>query len=223
MPSSITFALLKQRARERADQINSNFVTDDELGSLVNRSYYTLYDLLTTLYGNDYFVSGPFSIASDGVSSSYPLPPDFYKLLGVDLVLGGSNNLTLKPFNFSERNKYSNFVSHLYGHHLRYRLSGNNLIFSPKPEGGKNFNLWYIAQPVDLVADTDTLTGVLSQFCDYIIVDSAIKMLVKQESDTSQLAAEKAEIMQRIQIAGQDRDAGMPSTVSDTSRYGWLI
>jgi len=52
---------------------------------------------------------------------------------------------------------------------------------------------------------------------EYIVVDAAIKCLQKEESDCSVLLAQKAAIVARIESEASNRDAGMPSTVSDTS------
>jgi hypothetical protein len=65
-----------------------------------------------------------------------------------------------------------------------------------------------------LVSDTDTVQGV-SGWTEYIIVDAAIKMMQKEESDVSVLMAQKQALLQRIEAMSQNRDAGMPSTVAD--------
>lgn len=207
MAAQRTLGQLKTSVRQRADQENSNFISDSELTSYINQSHSALYDLLVTAYGNDYFASGPFQIVTDGTNSAYALPDDFYKLLGVDLVTGPGQSRTLRPFNFSERNVYGQ---------VRYRLQGNNLLLSPKPGSSLHLNLWYIPQPPNLTDDnTSTLTGVLAQYSEFIVLDSAIKCLVKEESDPSALLQSKAEIMKRIQDSATPRDAGRAYTVSD--------
>jgi hypothetical protein len=65
-----------------------------------------------------------------------------------------------------------------------------------------------------LASDTDTVQGV-SGWTEYIIVDAAIKMMQKEESDVSVLIAQKQALLARIEAMAHNRDAGMPSTVAD--------
>jgi hypothetical protein len=51
------------------------------------------------------------------------------------------------------------------------------------------------------------------------VVDAAIKALAKEESDVTELMAEKAMLKQRIEESAQNRDAGMPDTISNTRSW----
>lgn len=225
MSNTMTLIQLRTAVRQRADMVTADetkaFVSGTELTSYINQSAYELYDLLIQEFGDDYFVANPYAITTDGTSSSYSLPTDFYKLLGVDLAFNGTNWSTLKPFNFAERNRQS-----LRGLpispgrvDLRYRLKGNQLWLTPTPQGGQNLQLWYIPRFTELSADSDTYDGI-SGWTEYVIVDAAIKCLQKEESDCSVLMAQKAALIKRITEAAENRDAGMPSTVADTDRSG---
>jgi len=65
--------------------------------------------------------------------------------------------------------------------------------------------------------DMDEING----FEEYIIIDAAIKCLIKEESDVSVLLAQKQQIMQRIEAMASNRDAGEPERVTDVYDYGW--
>ena len=91
-----TLGTIKTIARQRADMVNSGFISDSELTAYVNLSYLELYDLLVTKYGNEYFVQLPHHITTDGINENFALPPDFYKLLGVDLWLSNSKDSRIK-------------------------------------------------------------------------------------------------------------------------------
>jgi hypothetical protein len=65
-----------------------------------------------------------------------------------------------------------------------------------------------------LSADSDVLNDV-NQYVEYVIVDAAIKMMQKEESDVSVLMLQKQALTKRIQEAAQNRDAGEPESVSD--------
>ena len=210
----------------------SQFITEPEWNSMINQSYYELYDLLVQKYGNDYYVAAPLTIPITAGSQTYALPngvnysaaPAFYKLMGVDLQLypGQDNFLTLHPFMFSERNKFASPNFSALGGVLRpnYRLSGNNIMLIPASPSGQSIRLWYVPRLIELAADGNSADGI-SGWDEYIIVDAAIKALQKEESDVSVLMAQKQALIARIEAAGENRDQGAPQTVSDVSGGPW--
>ena len=54
---------------------------------------------------------------------------------------------------------------------------------------------------------------------EYIILDSAIKMLVKEEQDVTGLMVQKNMLKERMITESQNRDAGEPQTVTDVVSY----
>lgn len=219
MATTMTLAELRTATRQRADMINSQFISDSELNSYVNQSYFELYDLLVQKYGDDYYVASPYVFTTDGVNNFFSLPSDFYKLLGVDLALSNTNDsfVTIRPFNFGDRNRYAvpNFQSFYGVTNLRYRLKANQLWLTPIPGANQKIQIWYVPRLSTLIIDTDTCDGI-SGWTEYIIIDAAIKCLQKEESDVSVLLAQKAAMIQRIQNAAENRDAANPSTVVDS-------
>lgn len=63
--------------------------------------------------------------------------------------------------------------------------------------------------------DASTLDGI-SGWEEYVIVDAAIKALVKQEQDSTALMMQKQELKQRIEAMAEGRDAGEAIHSSDT-------
>lgn len=231
-------------SQQRADRVGSNFVALPELNSYINQSCFELYDLLVTLF-EDQYVAPPALFYTNGSLFRYPLPdgiltfkdingtnfiPDpFYKLLGVDLGLNNANNayVTVNRFNFIDRNRfvYPNSASTIYGvFNLQYRVLGNIIEFIPTPSASQPIRLWYIPKLRELLLDTDTLDSI-SGWSEYVITDVAIKILQKEESDVSVLAAQKMMLIKRINDSASNRDAGRPDTISDVrgsnSWGGW--
>lgn len=225
----MTLGQLRKLAKQKADRENSQFVTDAEWNVYINQSYFDLYDLLVQKFGNEYFVADPLTISTTG-ADEYDLPDGtnyngarpFYKLLGVDLALNSTSNayITLRKFDFISRNRYvyPQITTNLLGvAGLRYRLLGNKLKLIPTAQPGQQLRLWYIPRMVMLLKDTDIVDGV-SGWTEYIAVDAAIKALLKEEGDVSALAAVRAVLEKRIEEAAENRDAGLPDTISDTRR-----
>jgi hypothetical protein len=223
----VTLQYLRQLAQERADRVNSQFVTLPEWNSYISESYKELYDLLIQKYGDDYYVANTYTWTTDGSSVLYPLPADFYKSLLVEVALNPSDNnswITLRTFQRVQQNlwNYPNVYTFYGITNLRYRIDGNNLHIVPISTAGQTLRMWYAPRPARLVNDTQIVDGV-SGWEEYIIVDAARKALAKEESDTSWLVAEKQALIARIESAAENRNAGDPERVSDSRmrNFAW--
>ena len=310
---------LRTASRQRADMVNSTFISEPELNSYINASYFELYDLLVQKYGNDYYMK-EYTFQLQGNVSRYDLPDDFFKLLGVDLQIsaGPDGYVSLRPFTLAERNRYStaNVQTWIGVTNLRYRISANKLWFTPSPQTGQTIRIWYvprlaelvdmvtltvngvvyddfvtvgnvslvagydfaiggtdaatasnIAQAINAVTWAEELTATsnnnvitltqtgenatalavgnnatpiptpgastrlqlsassvtngstvadgISGWLEYVVTDAAIKMLQKEESDTTTLQFQKAALIKRIEAAAENRDAGSPATIAD--------
>lgn len=213
--ADLSLGMIRLMSQERADRVNSDFVTMPEWNRYINQSYFELYDLLVDVY-EDYFVQAPLTVTTDG-TGNITLPDDFYKLLGVDFGAGGTGYITVRKFDFIARNRYvypQITTSALGVFNLRYRLMGNNLMLIPTPQSGQSARIWYIPKLTQLLQDTDILTGV-SGWGEYVIVDAAIRALQKEESDVSVLMAQKMGLIKRIEESSMNRDAGQPDSISD--------
>lgn len=218
--ATLALSEIRQRCRERADMESSQFVTDSELNFYINQSIAELHDLLVQSYGEEYYVKRV-SFNTVGQQESYDLDTvitdgDFYKLRGADARLNGDDLFTLQKFNFNERNRFQHFGvwDYLGITNVRYRILGNEIRFVPIPDREIEVQLWYIPRAVTLSADTDTYND-FNGWIEYVIVDCAIKMLNKEESDVAVLLNEKALLKRRIEEVANNRDAGDPESIQD--------
>jgi hypothetical protein len=153
--------------------------------------------------------------------------PAFYKMAGVDLAVNTSTVnpawVTLKKFNFIDRNKYvyPNSTSTIYGvYNQAYRIMGQQIDFIPVPAGNQTIRLWYAPRLPALLEDIDLTTLGFSGWIRYPIVRAAMYALAKEESDVSVLAQELVFLKTRIEQMSQNRDVGSPDTISETRRDG---
>lgn len=211
MARTATFLSLRSQALQRADMVNSEFISTTEIGEYVNQSYAELYEMLIQS-GKDYALdSSTISIVNG--TDTYDLPDDFYQLRGVDVDVGGSLPLNMVPFTFEERNMYPTDGT-WSGAPVRYRLLGSQIKFIPMPTGAYSATLWYHPAPPRMVSDSDTVDGVAG-WEEYVVLGAAIKCLVKEESDASALMAMQASQVTRILGLVGNRDAGRPERVTD--------
>ena len=234
----MSLSQIRLAAQQRADRVNSQFVTKAEWNQYINQAMFELYDLLITVY-EDYFVAQPIQFNTNGSSINYPLPngqltfengldvtqsfvaPPFYKLMRVDLAVQNANNgyVTMKKFNFVDGNDYvfPNSASTIYGvFNCRYRVLGNNIQFIPTPSANQGIRLWYMPRLTMLLQDTDTTAMGISGWIEYVIVRAAKYALDKEESDTTILTQEILFLKGRIEETADNRDAGQPDTISNT-------
>lgn len=241
-PSEMSLGELRLRSQQTADRVNSQFVTTSEWNAFLRLAMYELYDLLITSY-EDLFSSEIAYIATDGTTQLYPIPNGYdnylggtytgvsgtpskalYKLAGMDLSVNTSTVtpawVTLRKFNFIDRNKYvyPNSTSTIYGvYNMSYRLMGDFINIIPTPAGNQTIRMWYAPKLPALLQDTDLTTLGYSGWLRYPIVRAAKYALDKEEgSDTSKLDAEIAFLKLRIEQTSQNRDEGAPDTISNT-------
>lgn len=195
MAKLVTLAQLKQRAKVRADMENSNFVeTSVDLVALINASGAWFYDLLIPA-APEYFLQSA-TLTPDPTTGIASLPADFYKCLGVDLVLGPSERVSLDPYEFAERNTYV----------------GGSI-------GSQEIELFYAPPWTDLVDDDDTVDG-YNGWDEFIVVDVARKMLGKEESDTTELVGERQELIKRVEAQAATRNVGSSKRWQDVQNQG---
>jgi hypothetical protein len=221
-------AALRNAARQLADQVNSTFISDAEANFWIDQRVAQLYDMLVAADSDRYVVEA--SVVT--TSSSEPpwtvtLPEDFYVLRGVDHSRGRSR-YPLESYQLQERDGYGQTNGYPYADRVatRYRVASNGidgadaaLHFDRNP-GNSTYIVYYVPNPPLLAEDEDVLDG-FAAWEDWVIFKVARNMLVKEESDTSAIDAEVAQIEQRLKHMAATRDAGAAARVADVRNYGF--
>lgn len=233
---------LRERSKQKADRVRSEFVTLPEWNFFINQALYELYDLLIDVY-EDYFEAPEITFAANGSDYFYLLPdgvltftdnqngqtivaPPFYRLSGIDLALNTANNayVTLNKYNLIDRNAFvfPNAASTIYGvFNMQYRLMGNKIRFIPTPSAGQKVRMLYVPRLPTLLQETDMSTIGYSGWLQYVIVRAAKYALDKEESDTTKLDQELMFLKDRIQSSAINRDIGRPDTISNSRSGDW--
>lgn len=213
MSDLITLLSLRTRTRQRADMVGSNFCTDTEINGYITDSYKELYDMLVDAV-EDYNLSSASSTITTG--STFNLPSDFYKLRGLDDMQDTSTPRTVKKYLFGERNDYPYSERLAIGSEysdVLYRIVGATIQIVPPERAARTYRLWYVPTPTIPASDVATIDAV-NGFDEYIVIDAAIKCLIKEESSTTALEKQKANIVERIARMKANRDQGNPERVT---------
>lgn len=166
-----TLAAIRSTAIDRADEFTAggqpaSYIPTARWNQYIDASRAELWDIIIQKYDGNYKVAPYYPFVADGVNTLYPLPPDFYKLVGVDVQLNGAAPLnssngwfTLHRFNNEDRNRFSYPGVAVFGWwtSLFYNLQGDNLWFIPIPQGGQMFRIIYVPRP-PVLNDTGTIT-----------------------------------------------------------------
>jgi hypothetical protein len=223
-PVSTTLTELRDRARQRADMVNSAFVTDTELTTYINQGFFELYDLVVASFEDYFTTSTTFTISSGNTTN---LPAGFYKLRGVDFQADATTGVyvPLRMYNFLNRNTRNTAPYYMTGGAAReYRIMGDQLLFIPADGATGNYRLWYVPTASELANGTDTIPTSLSKFGwdEYIVLYAAERMLAKEESDTSDIIRQRGEIAARIEKMAANRDIEQVEHVTDTQNgFPW--
>ncbi len=209
--ANVEFSTLKQRAQRRADMVNSSFVSDDEIKDYVNSSIAELDDFLVKSY-EDYFVAtkeytAPLASGGEALPTSSDSGGAFYKALGVDYNSGGITS-TLRAYSFSERNVYNTpyaVIDRLA--EPMYKVEGNKIKLIPNNSQSGTITLYYVPQATQFSSTVTEIENVIPGFEEYVVVATAIRMLMKEESDVSALERESQQLASRIIRAISPRDA----------------
>lgn len=214
MARLITVGTIIEKARQRADQENSDLVSEPEAIGYVEDSYLHLYDILVSK-NEDYYTE--FTADQTITSDELSLPDNFYKLVGVDVKDAGEYR-TLKPYMQNERNELSGITPFPWNNsYMRYRLIKDKVKFIGKDNYSDTVRILYIPTPDELTSTVDEVDGV-NGWEQYIIVDVARKMAMKEESYTKGFEAELMKIEQRIEAMAEERDNSQSARVQDVSR-----
>jgi len=234
LPGQINLGYLRYMAQLKADKLNSLYLTMDEWNFNINQSANELYDLLVNKYGEDYFFAPALVIPLTGAQyyaipdgSNYNGAPALYKLNGIDANVSGNSTgpnagwVPLARANWSDRDRYTTWPGQAGAlnntYQMSYRQMGNN-IFIFNTNTNINVQIWYVPILTQMLQDTDMLPFSISGWSEFVIIDAAMKAMVKEESleKWTALAAIKAGLIERIEVTAPNRDTGQPNSVSNT-------
>lgn len=218
MANNVTLATIRARARQLADMENSTFWTDANLLEEINGSARRLYNKLVQV-DEEYFASDvDISSVADQIKYSITTAAsDFFKILWVSIAQGSSppdeDFSPMERWNPRERGVLRQ-RSYLSSHRYRYRLVGDNLEVRPAPPAGYTFRVYYVPTMTALSADGDTL-DMIHGFDEWVALDVAEKMLLKEQNDVSDMVRRKMEVWEEVLNVMSPRDRGEPPQVQD--------
>ena len=215
---------------DRADMLKSKFISPELQLSYFNKGFADMFSVVISIYEDEFVIQDPLVIEITTQTLKVDLPADFYKMRGLDKFQGGGTVpsdpslgdwFQVRKFNFLNRNK-DNILRPINGLYpaVRYRLWGSQLLFDDPDNALGSYRLWYIPRPTVFASASDTVTFANQYRQDYVALQIAIRALIKEESDTTTVEREMAQMRDNIESFDRDRDSGEPETITDTQFGG---
>ncbi|GAG02157.1 unnamed protein product [marine sediment metagenome] len=229
MASEVTLTTLRASVLDRADMTGGTFIVAAQLDEYINEEAAKLYYLLANLFEDLFYATEDITLVAG--TESYDLPQTagstvkLHKSLKVYYLEGGKRR-TLRRFVMDDLDK----EEYLYGPalatgiHMRYRIMGNKIFFTPTPAAG-TVEMWYIPEFVKLVNAGDKLSGsfqVVAGWEQYLIYGAAAQCLLKEESleQAQGYQAKQAKLEADYRIEASERDVAEPQRITDVYGYG---
>ena len=206
--------------RMRVQMENSDFVTDPEILEYFNQEVAELRGEMRLAEGQPHIRRvQPYTFTT--ASSLYPLPSDFWEVLGVEADLGGVTR-RLEPFMESERARLTNSQFVPYYSSPMFRVYENQIEILPATQ---NFDFRVRYAPSSPRLQLGRIPP--DEFDGYNgyelapIYGACATCLQKEESDPGFYLAQKERIIRLIRSLAAQRDASSPERVQDVTGLGF--
>ena len=156
----------------------------------------------------------PVPSTNDSIKSFYiPSPRKLESVTPSGVTRGSTTTYTVSSHSFVADDvvNVSNFLADNYNSQQTVQSVTSTTIVT-------DLNSSALSDPTS-IGTVESVFDFYSGWDEYVIIDSAIKMLLKEEADVTALLLQKNQLRERIITESQNRDAGEPQTVTDVVSY----
>jgi len=208
---------IRNQIRRIADiETDGNHITDDEINEDLNSSLSALWAILVDASNGSLFSTVAPQIVFLG-DNSYQLPPDFLRLVSVDVKRGSTYIHSVE----ADVQRYTHLLAYAnrnYGssqHYLQWNKQQQwyeLFVFPPVPVD--ELVVRYIPDAPQLEVDTDEL-NTPADWSRWAVYDVAIKCNIKEETDPSAIMMEREKIERRIINDIKSQSVAQVKTIRD--------
>lgn len=231
----MTFGTLVNYVRQRLNIENNQSIQPAELRMMVNLSLATLDEVLATEYEDYHLKCYLATLGANNVGSlnnKIPLPPDFFKLRGVDF--GAPNQwFTIYGFNLQQRNYFNNpygVMFAAYGNQVqrKVRVVDQYILVEPMNQCSGQYQIWYTPQFVPYANDGSQDGYLLpydmstESFIEYAVAATGDKVYGKLLLPQAQveMKAQMAFYEDKVKNSGRNRMSAGPQTMTNVRNRG---
>jgi hypothetical protein len=184
----------------------TNFVTDTEIAGFLDIAHGNAYN--TIVKANEAYFVTPTTLAVTNSLAS--LPSDCYKVVSVESTINGQL-VTLRRFNFQERNRYNTTSVFYTRYQYKYCITGNSLMFKPE-NSNLSVTLYYVPYPTTITSSSSIDLPIASWY-EFMVYSAVADCLSKEQSDTSYALNRMAKALKDIEEQVANRDESEPESV----------
>lgn len=203
---------LRTALRVRADIVNSQHLTDDNLNEMLNGSIAALHALCVEA-GEDDFAT---SVAISTVAGTPTYTVDLYKVRSVHFTGSSGFKRELPRFTLAELPQLENTSVFPYGEPIAYRMIGGKIRLSPTPQAVYSLTVYGVQPSQDLSGDGSTLDG-RDGWEEWVLWDCTAKCNIIEETDPRGAIAEREQVQARILKQMRSLDQAKPHRITDVS------
>jgi hypothetical protein len=223
MARTRTLAELRADAYLRADTDSAeDRHKPADVNRYVSQGLSELYDMLVEARGRTYYRKRPaLTVTTDGETTAFPLPEDFYRLISIRVA--GSGGLSLAAFG-PEDEPMLREPSAAVTWPTHYELQAGHIEVLPLPKAGVELVVEYVPTCPVLAADGATFDGVNGW--EEFAAMYAAKCMATRDEDWEVVAAlsrEMERMKERIVKLAPTRDAFRPERVKDVRGARWWL
>lgn len=217
--NTTTLADLRLRCRERADEVNSDFISDAELDRLINVKSSALWAHIATQF-SDMLTLPPVQLTVTDDQEWVTLPQDFLYAVAIFGKVG-TDRVRITRFNINDlattRDPFSRLTGEYTTDSLSYRLMGRRLYIQPDNNNLDTIELWYIPTMPKFESDNDMMPADLPEGWDECVVNGVAALIkMKAELDPSPYIALERDWYASLSTFASDRDLGGVQRVTDS-------
>lgn len=208
---TIKLGELRDRCRQRANMVNSDFIQNPEWAAMIDSALAELMELITKC-SPDFWESEE-TITCDGEEHTFAIASDHYKTLAVEDVDGECD---LPELQFKERHRaLDGYGYRLINYAIRFYHATNTV-----PPSGKQFRHIYIPVPPKMTGETitdDTDIDFIAGYEELVICMVAAEALRKEDPAQAGLRVLEGRIAElRARVESNADDRSPPVYIADT-------
>ena len=219
---SITLNELLERAKERADMEDGNFVSDAEWTHIINDEIKDLYAEMVNVDDGKLFGTVSPTLVQIG-NNAYQLPNDFMRLVDVNVYSGDR----WIPCDEADPQAYFQLLSDTYtgDYDTRYFLhrnqeQGRYELFLFPAKDVADIGVRYIKEAPTLSVGSDTLKWP-SSWHEPVVAGAAARALIKEESDATGVLMDRDRGRARVLKEVRAQKVSEVKTLRDIGRKTW--
>jgi hypothetical protein len=227
----MNFGALQTYIRQRLGIEQNQTIQDSELITMINLSLAALDEILCTDY-EDYnlqtylAVVGVQTPANPSSNNLIALPPDFFKLRGVDFGSPGQW-ITIYGFGLQQRNYFNSPYANMYANYgnqvqRKVRVQDRNIIVEPLNLCAGQYQIWYTPKFTWLVNPTDPLPTAMDteSFIEYAVAATGEKVYTKLILPTTVFQEQKAYYEEKVRNSAKNRMSLGPQVMQNVRNRG---